>query len=117
MGHPSTPARRSRDHTAKDRFESASDGSAGERNEHAPRTINPDQPHGSADGAEAGRRARARGMRRLLAVGHTRLGSWLPVTALVALVGLGISIFGAQTLANSEARDARNSFHFASAEI
>jgi diguanylate cyclase (GGDEF)-like protein len=54
--------------------------------------------------------------RRLL-TGRTRFGIWLPLTLLVVLVGLLSSFLLAQSLANSEAKNARDNFRFASDEI
>jgi diguanylate cyclase (GGDEF)-like protein len=56
-------------------------------------------------------------MRRLLEPGSSSLGIWLPITALIMVLGIAASVVGAQSLASSEARDARNSFRFASEEI
>ena len=54
---------------------------------------------------------------RLLSAGRTRLGIWLPLTLLIVLVGLTSSVLLAQSLANSEAKDARDTFRFSSQEI
>ncbi|HTQ69810.1 MAG TPA: sensor domain-containing diguanylate cyclase [Solirubrobacteraceae bacterium] len=56
-------------------------------------------------------------MRRLLSTARARLGIWFPLTLLVVLVGLTMSALLAQSLANSEAKNARDSFRFASDEI
>jgi hypothetical protein len=56
-------------------------------------------------------------LRRLLLTGRTRFGIWLPLTLLVVLVGLLSSFLLAQSLANSEAKKARDTFRFASDEI
>ncbi len=56
-------------------------------------------------------------MRRLLSTARTRLGVWLPLTVLIVLVGLTSSVLLAQSLANSEAKNARDTFRFASHEI
>ncbi len=56
-------------------------------------------------------------LRHLLSAGRTRLGIWLPLTLLIVLVGLTSSVLLAQSLANSEAKNARDMFRFASDEI
>jgi diguanylate cyclase (GGDEF)-like protein len=56
-------------------------------------------------------------LRRLLSAGWTRLGIWLPLTVLILLAGLTSSALLAQSLANSEAKNARDAFHLASDEI
>jgi hypothetical protein len=56
-------------------------------------------------------------MRRLLALRGTRLGVWLPLTGLIVLVGLTLSILGAQSVASTEAHEARSAFHATSQEI
>ncbi len=55
------------------------------------------------------------GLRRLLSAGRTHLWIWLPL--LVAVVGLATSYVLARSLANSEAKRARDSFRYASEEI
>ena len=52
-----------------------------------------------------------------LHLGRTRLGIWLPLTLLIVLAGVASSALLAQSLASSEADDARDAFRFASAEI
>ena len=52
-------------------------------------------------------------LRHLLAAGRIRLGIWLPLTLLTVLVGLTSSVLLAQSLANSEAKNARDTFRFA----
>jgi diguanylate cyclase (GGDEF)-like protein len=54
-----------------------------------------------------------RGMR----IGTARLGIWPPLTLLIVLVGVVFSALLAQSLANTEAKDARDTFRFASNEI
>ncbi len=54
---------------------------------------------------------------RLLPGSGTRLGIWLPLSLLILVVGLTTSALLAQSLANSEARNARDSFRFSSHEI
>ncbi|HME03070.1 MAG TPA: sensor domain-containing diguanylate cyclase [Solirubrobacteraceae bacterium] len=56
-------------------------------------------------------------LRHPLSAGRTRLGIWLPLTVLIVLVGLTSSVLLAQSLANSEAKNARDTFHFTSDEI
>ncbi len=56
-------------------------------------------------------------LRRLLLSGRTRLGIWLPLTLVIVLVGLMSSVLLAQSLANSEAKSARDTFRFASEEV
>ena len=56
-------------------------------------------------------------LRHLLSAGRTRLGIWLPLALLILLVGLTWSVVLAQSLANSEAKNARDAFRFASDEI
>ena len=56
-------------------------------------------------------------MRRVLPGSGTRLGIWLPLSVLILIVGLTTSALLAQSLANSEARNARDSFRFSSHEI
>jgi diguanylate cyclase (GGDEF)-like protein len=56
--------------------------------------------------------------RRVLASARGTLGGiWLPITILSVVVGLTASVLGAQSLADTEAKDARDSFHYSSAEI
>jgi diguanylate cyclase (GGDEF)-like protein len=55
--------------------------------------------------------------RRLFLASRTRLGIWLPLTLLIVVVGLTASALLAQSLANSEAKKARDAFRFASNEI
>jgi diguanylate cyclase (GGDEF)-like protein len=56
-------------------------------------------------------------LRRLFLARRTRLGSWFPLTLLIVLVGVTSSVLLAQSLANSEAKKARDAFRFASHEI
>ena len=56
-------------------------------------------------------------LRHPFSAGRTRLGIWLPLTLLVVLVGVTWSVLLAQSLANSEAKSARDTFRFASSEI
>jgi len=54
-------------------------------------------------------------MRPLISSG--RFGIWLPLTGLLALFGVAVSIVGAQSLASSEAKNAKQAFRFSSEEI
>jgi diguanylate cyclase (GGDEF)-like protein len=56
-------------------------------------------------------------MRRMVSSWRARFGVWLPLTGLMLLLGVAVSIVGAQSLASSEARNARQLFHFSSQEI
>jgi diguanylate cyclase (GGDEF)-like protein len=56
-------------------------------------------------------------LRRLISSGRARFGIWLPLTGLLALFGVAVSIISAQSLANAEAKTARQAFRFSSEEI
>ena len=56
-------------------------------------------------------------MRRLVSSVRVRFGIWLPLTGLMLVLGIAVSVFGAQSLASSEAKNARQRFRFSSDEI
>lgn len=56
-------------------------------------------------------------MRGLIASAHARFGIWLPLTVVLALFGAAVSIVGARSLANAEAKTARQAFRFSSEEV
>ncbi len=56
-------------------------------------------------------------MRRLVSSARVRFGIWLPLTGLMLLLGIAVSVLGAQSLASSEAKNARQRFRFSSEEI
>jgi diguanylate cyclase (GGDEF)-like protein len=56
-------------------------------------------------------------MRGLVSSARVRFGIWLPLTGLMLLLGIAVSVFGAQSLASSEAKNARQRFRFSSEEI
>ncbi|HTY95924.1 MAG TPA: sensor domain-containing diguanylate cyclase [Solirubrobacteraceae bacterium] len=56
-------------------------------------------------------------MRRLVSSARVRFGIWLPLTGLMLVLGIAASVLGAQSLASSEAKNARQRFRFSSEEI